>query len=471
MKKSTLGALAALSLAMLSAQAMAAKNMLYYSLPSGVKVQTTNAGGSEGSGGVTTPGGDNGVGGTDPAVPDDVTLAQTAGADFGTIIVGQSGEKSVILAASGSKGSLALGGFGVTGAGLTLKSNDCPASLPVGHSCQVTIAANPTQELLVNGALTFNAGSAVSVPVTMNGLMPLALGPVAFGSYTAEMPFTSLDLPTGLEVRFETPQAGQAKYALSSGTLPAGVTLSADGTLRGTPTTAGDYAFGVTATYKTYTASRSYTLPILASLPNDLTFSASSVIPVYAFVGQTVTAEGYVSVKGTSGKITYGSISVTGEGLSKGSSQSCENATRYAGSSACVIGLSYVATEAGQFEGRVTMPTTNGKGTVSIPVVISVTQPFQIGLAQPGAATPGAYYNDTSLREAFRVESNYDSYLTADDVTWKVTWGSLPPGITLDHGTLSGVIPAGTRPTIHAFELEVTHQGATSTNSYSIVVN
>src|SRR5690606_1730657 len=47
-----------------------------------------------------------------------------------------------------------------------------------------------------------------------------------------------------------TASGGTAPYAfaVSSGALPAGMSLAADGTLSGTPTGAGDFTFAVTAT-------------------------------------------------------------------------------------------------------------------------------------------------------------------------------------------------------------------------------
>lgn len=61
---------------------------------------------------------------------------------------------------------------------------------------------------------------------------------------------------------------GSYSFAKTSGTLPLGLSLSAAGSLSGTPTTTGSYTFTVTATgFGTCTGSRSYTVTIGASCP------------------------------------------------------------------------------------------------------------------------------------------------------------------------------------------------------------
>ncbi|WP_234328043.1 putative Ig domain-containing protein, partial [Streptomyces sp. NRRL F-2664] len=58
---------------------------------------------------------------------------------------------------------------------------------------------------------------------------------------------------------------GQAAFTVTGGTLPPGLALAADGTLSGTPTTAGTYTFTVTATDpnpQVPTASKTFTLTV-----------------------------------------------------------------------------------------------------------------------------------------------------------------------------------------------------------------
>jgi uncharacterized protein YhjY with autotransporter beta-barrel domain len=70
-------------------------------------------------------------------------------------------------------------------------------------------------------------------------------------------------------------------YAVTSGSLPAGLTLSSAGALSGTPTVYGNYSFTVTATDSStgngpYTGSQAYTLSITASTPTITTASVAN---------------------------------------------------------------------------------------------------------------------------------------------------------------------------------------------------
>ena len=70
---------------------------------------------------------------------------------------------------------------------------------------------------------------------------------------------------------------GSATWALSAGSLPAGLTLSADGTISGTPSTLGSASFTVTASdanWAGYVASRSLTLTVGEQLLLEDTFAA-----------------------------------------------------------------------------------------------------------------------------------------------------------------------------------------------------
>ncbi|HNG34796.1 MAG TPA: Ig domain-containing protein, partial [Blastocatellia bacterium] len=78
-----------------------------------------------------------------------------------------------------------------------------------------------------------------------------------------------------------TASGGTAPYSftVTSGTLPAGLTLTTDGTLSGTPTATGTSSFTVTASYTTFgitcTGSRAYTLTI-GNCPAAVTFTVNS---------------------------------------------------------------------------------------------------------------------------------------------------------------------------------------------------
>lgn len=85
-------------------------------------------------------------------------------------------------------------------------------------------------------------------------------------------------------------------YAVSSGTLPAGLTLSSGGVLSGTPTTAASYSFTVKATDSaSHTGTRSYSVTVSPS--NTLTLSPTTLPNGTAGTAysQTITASGGTS--------------------------------------------------------------------------------------------------------------------------------------------------------------------------------
>ncbi|GAA1830069.1 Ig domain-containing protein [Agromyces salentinus] len=77
---------------------------------------------------------------------------------------------------------------------------------------------------------------------------------------TSELP----DVGQGAAVDLQLEATDATGYALTSGTLPPGLTLAADGSITGTPTAAGPYAFMVGATNGDVTVDREFTLEVVA---------------------------------------------------------------------------------------------------------------------------------------------------------------------------------------------------------------
>lgn len=111
---------------------------------------------------------------------------------------------------------------------------------------------------------------------------PAANIAVSLNSLTVErgvvgVPFTALDLKSALQVSGDNNfSASNVSWTIDSGTLPAGLSLSADGVISGTPTTAGSSNVTVRATYKSASGTQTYELVVLnlnvslstAALPN-----------------------------------------------------------------------------------------------------------------------------------------------------------------------------------------------------------
>jgi hypothetical protein len=128
--------------------------------------------------------------------------------------------------------------------------------------------------LTIRGTNTSNSASQ-TIQITVAPALPLAL------SYATPQSF-----PAGTAIATQVPVLAQATpwltttYALTSGSLPPGLTLNADGTISGTPTTPGVYSFSVTVTSgaQTAVASADYTVTPADSLgvnyATPLTFTA-----------------------------------------------------------------------------------------------------------------------------------------------------------------------------------------------------
>jgi Putative Ig domain len=83
-----------------------------------------------------------------------------------------------------------------------------------------------------------------------------------------------------------TASGGTPTWSISSGSLPAGLTLSASGLLSGTPTAAGDYSFKVTATAGSRSDTQTYTMSVVPKLVVAPTSNAAEVGIAYRFVPQ-----------------------------------------------------------------------------------------------------------------------------------------------------------------------------------------
>ncbi|KVP96729.1 hypothetical protein WJ97_12680 [Burkholderia ubonensis] len=104
----------------------------------------------------------------------------------------------------------------------------------------------------------------------------LSLNGSALPDGVVGQPYASVDLKSLLSVTGDPAFTGYGlKWSLDSGSLPAGLTLANDGTIRGTPTSSGTTAFTVKVTYKTKNGVQAYQILVV-----DITVSlASATLP------------------------------------------------------------------------------------------------------------------------------------------------------------------------------------------------
>lgn len=201
---------------------------------------------------------------------------------------------------------------------------------------------------------------------------------------------------------------GSYSFAVTSGSLPSGMTLASGGALSGTPTASGSYSFTVTATDgNSFTGSRGYTLTIASP---TLSLSPASVPG-----GSTGTP--YSQTFSTSGGIAPYSYSLLGGALPSGITLSGGGL------------LSGIPIVAGTFNFTVRSTDAHGQIVDSAYNLVIGAPSINLAPSTLGPMTQGVAYSQTLSASGGTAPYSY-----------AVTSGALPSGMTLSAaGLLSGV--------------------------------
>jgi uncharacterized protein YhjY with autotransporter beta-barrel domain len=338
---------------------------------------------------------------------------------------------SQAFVASGSPGPYSYTLTGTLPAGLGFSGNTISGTPTAPGSYPITVTATDTRLTGAGAPFSIAQNYTIEVPAPS-----IVVDPATLPDTTAGQAYGATLSATG--------GAAPYAFAVTSGALPTGLALAADGTLGGTTTASGTFAFTVTATDANGQAgSRAYTVTVAVpaltltptTLPNGTAGTAYS---------QTLTVSGGIAPYTT----TLTGTLPTGLAF--------DAATRT---------FSGTPTQAGTFTFSVTVTDSTG-GTPA-----TVTNSYTLTIASPAitltpatlpAGTAGVAYSQT-----FGASGGIAPY------TFAVSSGALPAGLTL---TSAGVL-SGTPTAAGSFNFSVTVTDrttgtpGTATNAYTLVIS
>ena len=396
---------------------------------------------------------------TTGALPAGLTLNPSTGVLSGTpSLVGSS--NFVVTASDGTSSATQNYSINIAGVSLTV----APVSLPntgVGATYSQQITATGGSSSYVDYAVTVGSlpaglvlnpttGALTGTPTTAGSdsftvTVTDSAGNIGTKAYTvvvaAALAITPASLPNGTyglaysQTVTGSPCLSACSYSVSSGTLPAGLSLAGGtGLVSGTPTLVGSYSFVVTANDGSRTATQNYTVVIAG---------VSLVVTPAILPGGTAGASYSQQITATGGSGSYSSYAVTSGSLPPGLALSPTTGA-----------ITGTPTTAGSYGFTVTV--TDSAGNTGL-------QAYTVGVAAPVVGPPtlpnGGY--GTPYSQTVTVTG-----CTATP-TFSVSAGSLPSGLALDAST--GVISGTpTRVATYSFTVTVSCGGASASQAYTI---
>jgi hypothetical protein len=325
--------------------------------------------------------------------------------------------------------------LGVTGGTGTKTFATTSGTVPTGLTLSASgvLSGTPTAA----GSFSFTVTATDTTGATGSQSYTVVINP-AVTITTTTLPSWTVSLTGYSQTLSATGGTGAKTFATSSGTLPAGLTLSGAGVLSGTPTVAGTFNFTVTATDTVNaTGSQSYTVVINPAVAITTTALSAWTLS-HAGYSQTIDATGGTGVKTfttTTGTLPAG-LTLSSAGV-----------------------LSGTPTSAGSFSFTVKATDTVG-GSASQSYTITI--------------NPAVSITTTTLANWTVSQAGYSQTITATGGTGSRTFsgtaGTLPTGLTLSS---TGVL-SGTPSAAGSFNFTVTATdsvGATGSQTYTVVIN
>lgn len=341
------------------------------------------------------------------------------------------------VAAPYSAGWQAIGGSGA----YNWSAEGLPAGLTIDATSGV-ISGTPTA--MAAAAVTIDVRDAADPDAGAARSATLEIGPAATQIQTATLPAgrVAVDFSVALAA-----SGGQQPlvWSIADGTLPGGLTLSAAGVIAGTPLSEGTFSFSAEVR-------DSYTTPT-----SDRRALAITILPAAVSILTSTLPEGRVNepyiadilISGGARPVTF---SVTAGTLPAGLALDAETGR-----------LSGSPTASGSYAFDVT-------ATDAGPDVTSATRTFSLAVAPPGVTLTATPLPSGVLGVAY--VGGVASTGGAPPVSYTLTTGVLPPGLSLDSAT--GAI-AGTPTASGVFDLSITARDSapsstSDTKQYSLAI-
>ena len=266
----------------------------------------------------------------------------------------------------------------------TLASGAVPAGLTLGADCSLTGAPTTAETTTVSVTATDSSNPAK----TTTGPATITVNPQPALTFTGSLPNGVVGQPY-LQTLAASGGVGPYTYAVTAGTLPAGLALASNGTLSGTPTTPGLGAFTVTATDSEGTPqTASLPLTLLITYPPTATDAELHGPYAFLFQGYDDTVAGVVAYQTAS----VGSLSADGNGvITSGEVDSNHQTSTVTGATIATQQALGTYTVGADGRGFLTLSTLNADGS------LAATHTYALALHAP--AVPAVVSDHGSLIE------------------------------------------------------------------------
>ena len=348
----------------------------------------------------------------------------------GTLTATYGAAYSQAFTAAGGSGAFTYSLTGTLPAGVTFSGNTLSGTPTVPGSYAISVTATDTQLTGAGSPFSITQAYTLDVPAPTIVVDPATVPDVAAGVAYSQ----AITASGGV---------GPYSFAVTAGTLPAGITLSSSGSLSGTSFEVGTFTFTVTATDANgQNGAQAYTVDVTAAAL-AMTPAAGTLTATYGVAySQAFTATG------GSGSFTYTLTGALPAGVT------------FSGNT-----LSGTPTVPGSYAISVTATDTQLTGAGS---PFTITQAYTLDVPAPTIVV------DPATLPAVTAGVAYSQAITASGGVgpygFTVTAGALPAGLTLSStGTL-----AGTPTTSGTFNFTVTAtdaNGQTGTRAYTLTVN